>query len=466
MKRQTFGIGSRLAAATLAFALSGLAAADAVGETGATPAHDLLLEIHLEKDRAYLGESIAATVTFLAGQVSVRNVRYPRLEGNAYRISEFAAPKLLNVTRDGRSYATYAFTATLKPLGSGRLQLGPAELSADIVEQAAGAAAFFGGGEPRQITVRSAPVTLAVLPLPQATQPADFAGAVGRFRVSRQAEPTAVRTGDAITVTTRIEGTGNADGFSCAPVVLPHVRAYPTRARRTPSTLTCTQVLVPERQGELSIPAAAISYFDPHGGRYRSERSHPPRVRVTDGEAPPLATAAPASPPVTAPGEARKGAEYWYLAPPAAALLLGLAIHMRRHTRKRLRTPPAETVPDKGLAEHLADAKDALAAQAPARFHTAVYRALQAHLSARYSLPADAITGDVVTRILRPAGVQGPLSQDYEKLFRICDEARYSPDGARAAPMQDTVRLLERVVQADSPAKTDFRSGVEGSASR
>jgi hypothetical protein len=447
----------RLAVAGLLSALLMTPMRHAVAEAGeAPPGDDLILEVSLEKARVYPGESITATVTFLAGPVSVRNIQYPRLKGEAFRLGEFAAPMTRSLVRNGHEYTAYTFSAPLRPLKSGEWQIGPAEISCEMLVPGAGADAFFGGGQPRTVKLRSEPVGLAILPFPKVGRPADFTGAVGLYKVSRQVTPVAVRTGDPVTVTTRIEGTGGVDAFTCPPVELAGVRSYPPRARRAKNSLSCEQVLLPEVAADLTIPGVAISSFDPVGESYRRAESGPVRVVVTRGEANDGANEganegterAPPPPPKVGPSP-EPAVDTSHLAAWVAGLLLaGLVVHwiMGRRSARRAPTVQPASMPADPSA-WLAEAEDALAAGDPERFHTAVFRGLQAHLGARHGLVAAAITGDVVGKVLRPAGARERQLEGYETLFALCDRARFSPSGGGEAAMRDTFDLLKRVME-------------------
>lgn len=418
-------------------------AAELVGSEVA--ADDLLLELRPERTRAYLHEAVSVTVTLLAGAVSVRNIQYPRLDGAAFRTSEFSPPRRSSVARNGREYAAYEFSATLIPRASGEIDLGPAELRCELLNPGSGAAAFFGGSEPRSVTLRSQPVRLTLLPLPTRGRPAGYSGSVGRFSVTRQVSPTVIRQGDPVTVTTRIEGVGNIDSFPCESIALPGARAYPPRARRTVKRLTCEQVLLPEADASLEIPAASISFFDPLNERYSTLKSEPVHLNV-------VTVASTIAPPARASIAERAddaAATRQLLVTVAVSTLLLVALVF--HTLRRKRTGKAEPAISHAMlpsvADWLAEAKDALAGNDSERFHTAAYRALQAHLGAKYGLAAGGITSEVVAKFLRPIGIQQDLLESYESLFLICDRARYAPGGIRHGAMADTHRLLERVMQ-------------------
>ena len=420
----------------------------------AEPASDvsggnLILDLRLEKNRVYLHEPISVTVTLLAGSVSVRNIQYPRLGGKAFDIAEFGPPLQKNITRNGQEYNAYEFVTTLSTSKSGTFELGPAELRCDLLASAGGAAGFFGGSEPRSITVRSQPVSLTILPLPTRGRPAGFTGAVGHFTVSMQATPTEIQAGDAITLTTHIKGVGNLDGFSCAPNLLPVVRAYPPRTRRTENHLTCEQVLVPETGGEMEIPAARVSFFDPRTERYRTLRSSSISLKVSTPSGTDKAVAAqpPYSPPADRVGPPAQMQRRFV--PFAIGLLLLVSLLLmamyRRSKAKGGNSAARTSVP--AVADWLAMAEQALAANDTINFHTAVFRALQGHLSAQHGLTAASITGDILTKVLQPAGVDDRLATSYAKLFIACDRARFAP--GVSGDIQETLRLLREAIGQD-----------------
>lgn len=431
----------------------GLASQEAAAEFADAALHEqIILEVRPQKDRAYVHEAVPVTVTLLVGSLSIRNIQYPRLAGKAYRIGEFTPPRQTRATRDEREYMAYEFSATLVPESSGKIDLGPAELRCDLLAPAGGAAAFFGESEARAVTVRSQPVRFTVLPLPARGAPAGFGGAVGRFTIAREAMPTAIRSGDPVTLTTRIEGVGRLDGFSCPALSLPGVRAYVPTARYGESRLVCEQVLIPEVVAPIEIPELSLSYFDPRRERYQTLKSRPIRLDVAApigqaGAAPAVAVAAlPA-----AAGELPSAAGP-LLAGVAAAvlLLLVIAVLVMRRSRPARRQPPvACAAAGPSLADWLADADRALAADDPVAFHTAVFRALQAHLAQRHGLPAAAITEEILARASSPAGIDKHRLKAYADLFAICNRSRYAPGAGVAPPMPETLRRMQETLRED-----------------
>ncbi len=414
------------------------------------PAGELMLEVRPAKDRVYVHEAVAVSVTLLVGQVPVRNIRYPRLAGVAFGVAEFAPPRQASIRRDGREFTIHEFMATLVPREAGTIDLGPAELECDLLTPADGAAAFFGGGESRLVTLRSAPVRLQVRALPRAGRPADFTGAVGRFTVSRRVAPMDIRSGDPVTVTTEVRGVGNFDSLSCAPIELPGVRSYPPRARKSANRLSCEQVLV-SGDAPLEIPAARLSYFDPALGAYRTRESLPIRLTMRSGTMDKAAAgaAAPVRSPLLMPKppSAARIPGWVGLATAGLILILALGLLARYLGYKAPDQQVLRASETCSVRDWLLMAEQALAAGDPIRFHAAVFRTLQAQIGTQFGLPQAGITGDVINRLAGQAGVDEARLDNYAQIFMACDRARYGPPGLRSPEMDKTLERLRKVTQ-------------------
>lgn len=423
------------------------AAAEPGLEGGADP---VSVELRLEGSRVYVHQRVPVTVTLRAGPATVRNLQYPRLKSAAGSLAEFAAPRERRVTHDGREYVAYEFATVFIPRQAGAAVVGPAEVRFDLLAAATGPAAFFGGTETRPVTVLSAPVIATVLSPPERGRPPGYTGTVGRLAMTRDVVPTEIRSGDAVTVTTRIEGVGNLDTLACPSVTLPGVRSYPPRIQATARRLTCEQVLVPETAADLEIPAASVAAFDPQAAQYRTLRAAPVRVTVVAAARNEVAVAAPDATalPEPKPGSPRTEAPTaipWLVAGGMLLLTVVVLVARRRTAEERGNRAPAPA-PVTIVTDWLAEAERAQAAAAPADFHTAAYRALQGHLGRRYGIPAGGLTGDVVDREVRPVAADPSLPDACAQLFAVLDRARYGGAETGPADREDTLRLLRRVV--------------------
>jgi hypothetical protein len=413
---------------------------------------ELLLELQITKPRAYLHEPITATVTLLAGATQVRDIQFPKLESAVFRVGQFSPPRQSDVSRDGHEYRAYEFTTTLEPRKPGRLELGPAEVRCNQLAPAKGAAAFFGGNEPRAVTLRSGSVELDILALPRKGRPADFSGAVGSFKVARTATPTEVRLGDPVTVTTRISGQGEFDHLSCPEIALPGARTYPVRSRRAGNRLDCEQVLIPEAATDTFVPAARVSYFDPLAGRYRVARSVavPLSLKAAPAEPPRASPPAPIPQAAATPGWSRG-----WLTWGAIAGGLGLATGaVLRYARRRHAATPVHTQVAGDGGHHLKEAEAALAANDALGFHTAVFRLAQTVAARRWNRPAAGITAAILRLDATGDTDSQTLDRLLAELIEECDAVRYGQSTQHPDNMPRTLRR----------AREAFGSGLASSS--
>ncbi len=143
--------------------------------------------------------------------------------------------------------------------------------------------------------VRSPEVVVHVRPLPAAGQPKDFRPHnVGQFGIEASVDRDRVRRGEPLTLTVTVRGTGNVRFVDPDPwPTLDGVRRYdPTVEATTRVDLdaagrmviagerTYKFLLIPEREGELTIPSHTLTFFDPSEERYRTVRTEPLRISV------------------------------------------------------------------------------------------------------------------------------------------------------------------------------------------
>lgn len=421
----------------LALLLATPGRAEELTEQGASD--QLLLELNLEKQSAYPGERVTLTATLLVGSVTFRNIQYPRIGDGPYRLTPFTQSGQFAVTRNGRTFTAYEFKSTLTPERQGSWPIGPVELQGDLQQTGGGSAAFFGEAVSRSTLVRSAQTTLEVQPLPSRGRPADFTGALGRYNVYRTASAGSIRAGDPVTITTRIEGTGNFAGFSCQPIQLPGVRAYPPIARRHGNRLICEQVLVPLQAQAIQIPSERVSFFDIDVLRYDSSQTKPIFLSVnTFLETRQTKPEQSGLPPATVDSQ-RAATGYVGLAWAWVALVgfvgLGLlawaTLGMLRRRRHRLssqllsQSPPA---PDR-IPALLNEASQALAEVDALRFYAAAFRTAQtiAATQSGHRLSSLSITGTAA-----------PSPDPLAEVFAQCDAVRYG----KAPSNNETMNLL------------------------
>ena len=139
----------------------------------------------------------------------------------------------------------------------------------------------------KRFVTTASPVRMSVKALPGTSQPADFAGLVGRYTIATEARPTDVNVGDPITLTIRIAGELPSQ------VTMPDLESVEALAKdfKIPSDQSApkvvgqakvfTQTIRPIYETVEAIPAIPLSYFDVDKGRYVTVRSEPIPLQVS-----------------------------------------------------------------------------------------------------------------------------------------------------------------------------------------
>ena len=136
-------------------------------------------------------------------------------------------------------------------------------------------------------------------PLPPA--PAGFTGAVGEFRIASKVVPTRVSTGEPITWTVELSGTGNWPEIRGLPArevssdfqtVQPKPKRSQPQGKLFEGTLSEDVVLLPTQAGSYALPPLDFTYFDPKSGTYQVITAPGATVVIE----PPAAAAAAAQP--------------------------------------------------------------------------------------------------------------------------------------------------------------------------
>ncbi len=143
-----------------------------------------------------------------------------------------------------------------------------------------------------RIFTEAAPLTLIVKPLPSANRPELFNGMVGDFTITAEAEPTAVRVGEPITLTIKITSKEHLENIQLPPLryqpllvnrfEIPVDRALPQRSGKTK---IYTQTLRALSADQTEIPPIQLAYFSPASNAFITAVTAPIPLNVSPAEA-------------------------------------------------------------------------------------------------------------------------------------------------------------------------------------
>jgi hypothetical protein len=300
--------------------------------------------------------------------------------------------------------------------------------------------------------IASNQVTIHVHDLPTEGRPANFTGAIGQLKVTGEAQPASVAVGEPVTLRFTVSGDGNFDYVHCP--ALPDDPAWKTYAAnsktnyldesRTRAVKTFEQSVIPQKNGNLALPTASFSYFDPGARQYITVPVALPQILVTGSPLPVAATAPAAGNDSTSASNAPAAGgflpnrleigsprtniapvynEPWFWGVQVGLIALPLAGALLLFLRSR-------SAPDNGRAERalrqrsLKQEEDAMS-EAVRRgdalaFFVAARHAIQLQLGSQWNVKPEAITlGEIRRRDER-------LAETLEPLFSEADEVIYS----------------------------------------
>jgi len=440
--------------------------------------NEAFLRTVVDKVEPYEGEQVTATI-YLYTRHNLQQVPAVQTEAST---DGFWVQDLLSATRSleptrqvikGRGYWVYVLRRfALFPLRNGELTIGSMALTLtrdglfDLFDPMRG---------PSALERKSVPVLVRVKPLPAENKPSGNT-AVGSFEIKTALDRAQVATGDAVTLTATIRGTGHLGALKLPEpqlkglqVLQPEVHDLTESPKdRVFSTRTFAWLIVPKAPGSYQLPAIAIDTFDPATGTYKRISSEPltltaagsapagsvdlkadePEAAEQAGDEPSLAW-----PPLRTHTELARArtpiaSQAYY---PILLLLfpvLWVFVAFGPSTLARLRARGAggaEQIALKNAQRRLDDAQKALKNQDAKRFHADLAAALNAALEARLGENVTGLTQHQLRRILAERGMPAQLTHQLGEVLAQCDFARFSSASVSEADMQRLLAQAERL---------------------
>lgn len=181
-----------------------------------------------------------------------------------------AATRTEDEVRDGRTYTVVTLARRFLPAQAGALALALAPGAGAARLRFAHTTRFEDdfvqgrvGVDRHEVTVESQPLTVPILPLPEAGRPAAFSGAVGQFTVRAETSAQRVDAGASFPLSLHIEGVGNLHAFAPPPLRLPGFHALGSIDTKAAGRRTITYDVSPLRASTAGVPAIPFAFFDP-----------------------------------------------------------------------------------------------------------------------------------------------------------------------------------------------------------
>ncbi len=261
---------------------------------------DLYITVSANKRHVYEQEPVLLTYkVYTLVDLTALQGEMPELTG--FHVQELPLPqqKSFSVeTINGKQYRADTRSQNVAfPQSSGTMELPPITFKGTVMQRTRNIdpfEAFFNGGSAYtevKKEIKAPGITIEVEPLP--TKPATFSGGVGQFTLAAKVDHAEVKAGDPITLSVTIGGVGNMKLVKAPQLELPKdFEVYDPKvseqthltARGVEGTMTYDYLIVARNQGQYTIPALEMVYFDPAAKSYKTLRTEPIELSVAKGE--------------------------------------------------------------------------------------------------------------------------------------------------------------------------------------
>jgi hypothetical protein len=446
---------------------------------------DLFIETVVNRKKAYVNEQIVLTFRFYQGVRLFNNPEYTPPSLTGFWSEDLPPKKSYNKVINGTQYYVQELKTALFPTSTGKLTIGPAELKCTVEDVDrffsrdpfsifdSDLMSLFRQGKPQ--ILKSKPIEIEVLPLPEMGRPEGFSGTVGDYKMKVSVDRSEVEVGQPITLKARISGVGNVKSVG-EPAIpeLPDFRTYSSGSSEKVSkenyqvsgVKTYEEVLIPKKAGKYTLPPIEVSFFNPKAKSYKTLKSEPILLTVLPpAEASPTEIAQLSKQEIGAAvkdiryiklsaGELKNQGENLYKKPLFLALqlipLFAFAMSWRhQRVRERLNSDVGYA---RGRRAHklarkrLKGARKLISAGQSKEFYCEVARASLQFLGDKLNLPAYGLTRDRIETELSERGVGKEKVENLAKVLDSCDFARFAPVFSTKEEMEGFLSQAEAAI--------------------
>lgn len=277
----------------------------------------MFMTAKVDVDHAYVGQQILLRVQILR-RPDVQLTSQPRFaepDLTGFLVEPLKQQKYMT-TINGAQYEVVELPYALFPTSDGDFAVGSAQIEIAVRAQVdpfdpnSFFQNFFGRSQVVRLNTRAIPIHVRALPK---NKPPQFSGAVGRFKLTAATDATAVEVGKPVNLVLSVTGVGNIKALKEPYLPDPkNFRRYETisnsKVEDDPRFLHGTKefkiLLIPQASGNLVIPSAQFSYFDPVANDYIVDTTPEIPITVKPGA---LTAGAPEQLPEPAAGNVSEG---------------------------------------------------------------------------------------------------------------------------------------------------------------
>jgi len=423
----------------------------------------------VDKTQAFVNEQIILTFGFYRRIELWRNPAYsqPPLEGFWVEDLE-ESPSRIEIV-NGKQYRVQEIKKALFPMSAGNYTIDPAALTYQT--------RFFS----RSQTLKTKPITIEVLPLPNKVKPKNFQGAVGNYSLSASVDNQTCTQNEPLTFHVKIAGTGHIESIP-EPVFLEGegFQKYETtsdqsiiKQDRVKGEKSFNFLLIPRKAGSLQIPLVNFSFFNPQDKKYHTLTTTPIAVTVAPAKNIAFEASASKSKQVKQIIDKQEitlmqkdiryikvnikklkknnfileNKLYWcIILIPLMGLFLCFWIDRRKQKlqgdRRYARLRKAHRLAKKNLqAARVHDKKGE-----EKEFYEAIAKSLTDYVADKLNVQAAGLTSRLITERLQAIGVPKETLKALQNCLEDCDYARFAPSNGDAKVRKNLLAKAENII--------------------
>ncbi|MDO8999305.1 MAG: BatD family protein [Bacteroidota bacterium] len=253
---------------------------------------DVFIRTGISKNKCYVGEQVTITQKIYSRlqMIGFQKFAQPTYDGFYSQAQESVSKGQAVVENlDGVNYYTYElFRSSAIANKSGKISLNSVEGDVIVRRQTNAKPKnvfeqFFGsaGYEDVPVTVKSKPLIIDVLPVPEEGKPTNYFGAVGDFSYKVQVTRNELKANDAFNLKMTISGKGNLKLLDSPKLNLPEsFETYDAKISESGNSKTFDYLVIPRNEGEFKLENLDFSYFSLDSKKYITIPSQEIKINV------------------------------------------------------------------------------------------------------------------------------------------------------------------------------------------
>lgn len=418
---------------------------------------DLFIKVSASKKNVHEQEPILLTYkVYTQVELTQLEGKMPDLKG--FHTQEVQLPQQKSFHTEmvnGKPYKCVTWSQyVMYPQMTGKLEIPSITFKGIVVQQNRNVdpmEAFFNGGSGYvevHKDIKAPGITLQVDPLPQ--RPANFSGGVGKFNISACLDKKEVKAGEPITLRVIVGGIGNLKLLKQPVVNFPkdfdkYDAKVTDKTRLTANGVEGNMIYdflaVPRNQGNYTIPAVELTYYDTSINAYKTIKTQPFNIHVDKGDGSSTKDEADYAQDKDIHGLKLGKTKlhsfddmffgsfgYWTsLLVPLFAFVALLVVFRRRALENadivKMRSNKANKIATKRLRK----ANQLMLKGQQAEFYDEVMRALWGYMSYKLNMPAEQLNRDNIREKLAEHYVGETTVDKFTSALDECEFERYAP---------------------------------------